>query len=116
MTRVDEKHQVARAPVPHDRCHVVRVEKPVDEAALNSSSVAVLAISGMGCPNCALRVRNGLLRQTGVVRTHVSFAKRHAWVNFDPGTLSVQDLKDAVAESGLETEHNYEAAVIDIIP
>lgn len=96
-------------------CHVERVEKPVDEEALNRSSVALLMVSGMGCPNCAMRVRNGLLRWPGVLRAVVSLEKGLAWVNFDSEQLPVDDLLDAVTEAGVESNHHYEAVLTDIV-
>jgi len=115
MTRATEDHQVTDGPTQPNGCHVERVEKPVDQESLNRSSVAIFRVSGMGCPNCATRVQNGLLRHTEVVRALVSLEKGLAWVNFDAKELPVQDLVDAVAQAGLESGHGYEAHVIEVI-
>ncbi len=44
----------------HENCHVEPLDKPLDETALAKATAAYLAVWGMGCPRCALRVRNGL--------------------------------------------------------
>jgi len=98
----------------HGECHVERAVKPVDEDALNRSSAAVLSVSGLGCPNCAIRVRNGLLARAGVLRAIVSLEKRRAWVNFDAEKTSAEDLVDAVIQTGIESKHGYDAVVLNV--
>jgi hypothetical protein len=43
-----------------DNCHVDLYEKEVRAEDLEKAQVAHLAVAGMGCPRCALRVQNGL--------------------------------------------------------
>ncbi len=49
-----------------DDCHVEPISKPTTEAARARADLARLAVWGMRCPNCAMRVRNSLLRLEGV--------------------------------------------------
>lgn len=50
-----------------DNCHDDPLEKPLVKEALSKAMVAYLAVGGMGCPCCAMRVRNGLLGLDGVL-------------------------------------------------
>lgn len=95
-----------------DTCHVERVEKAVSLTKLEESTVAYLAVGGMGCPNCALRVRNGLLTLEGVYQAEVYLEDRIAEVTFDPQVNTVEDLVDAVIASGNDGKHRYWAQVL----
>jgi copper chaperone CopZ len=48
-------------------CHVDAVHKSPSIEERREKAEALLAVEGMGCPNCVLRVRNGLLQVYGVV-------------------------------------------------
>jgi Cu+-exporting ATPase len=58
-----------------------------------------LAISGMTCASCALRIEKRLNRLDGVAAT-VNFATEQAAVCFDPAKVSVADLVGAVEAAG----------------
>ena len=60
-----------------------------------------LAISGMTCASCAVRVEKRLNKLEGVAAT-VNFASEQATVSFDPGLVSLDDLVGAVASIGYE--------------
>ena len=94
-------------------CHIEAIEKPVDERGRRESAVAVLSIRGMGCDNCATRVRNALLRLPGVLAAQVQLAG-HARVNFDPERTRLQDLLDAVAGAGEGSNHTYAATGVEV--
>ncbi len=102
--------------MPHDRhefCHVSPIEKSVDPAALARASEVVLLVRGMGCPTCALRVRNALLRVRGVLSAFVVLREGSATVYVDPALASASQLLAAVSQAGVESGHNYIAAVVD---
>lgn len=99
-----------------ENCHVEPTIKPVDEEALAQSMTAVLAVDGMGCPRCAIRVRNGLLRVEGVVVADVVLDQGIAGVAYDPTRLAPADLVDAVANSGDGSHHVYSARFIQNVP
>ncbi len=92
-------------------CHVEPIRKVVDPQALEGSATALLGIMGMGCPNCANRVRNSLLSLPGVLRAEIDLSHGLARVDFDPGSAGHRDLLDAVAAAG-DDRHTYEALLI----
>ncbi|MFQ5859908.1 MAG: heavy-metal-associated domain-containing protein [Anaerolineae bacterium] len=100
----------------HDNCHVEPVEKPEDEAALTTAMAAYLAVRGMGCPRCALRVRNGLLSLEGVLLADVSLERGLAAAAYDPEQVGPDDLVNAVAGAGNDGRHHYWADVLTVIP
>ncbi len=58
-----------------------------------------LAIEGMSCASCAVRIEKRLNGLDGVAAS-VSFASEQAAVSFDPAAVSVQDLIGAVEAAG----------------
>jgi copper chaperone CopZ len=93
-------------------CHVEEVKKKVDKEELQNASVVWLAITGMGCENCARRVGNGLLSLDGVLRVDVELERHVAKVAFDPHKVNPEDLPVAVAEAGRASSHNYFALLL----
>lgn len=96
----------------HDGCHVDPIRKDVDPAALRESSAGVLAVWGMGCPTCVLRVRNALLSLPGVLRADIDLHEGLARVRFDAARVGTGDMVEAVARAGREVQHRYRARVI----
>jgi copper chaperone CopZ len=99
-----------------ENCHVDPLEKPVDLPALQESRAAILGVSGMGCPRCAMRVRNGLLLADGVLYADVNLQNGMAAVAFDPAQVTVDDLVAAVANAGNDGRHHYQAFVLQTMP
>ena len=99
-----------------ENCHVDPVEKPLDKDALSSAMAAYLAVSGMGCPNCAARVRNGLLSLEGVWLAEVQLEQGIAAAAYDPQRTTVEDLLGAVTQSGNDGRHHYYANLIKELP
>lgn len=93
-------------------CHVEPMEREVDPAALERARRIYLAVAGMGCPNCAHRVRNSLLSVPGVVEARVEASRATAAVWYDPERASVQDLLAGVARAGQGSHHDYMAVPI----
>ena len=100
----------------HTNCHVEPVEKPLDEAALANSSTVYLVIQGMGCPRCAMRVRNGLLELDGVLAVEVFLEESMAVAAFDPERVETGELIAAVAAAGGDGRHHYQAQLIGRAP
>jgi len=100
----------------HENCHVEPVEKPIDYVALESAQAAFLSVSGMGCPRCAARVRNGLLLLDGVLYAKISLETSSAAVAYDPDRIHETDLVTAVAHSGDDGRHQYRAQVLRKLP
>ncbi len=96
-----------------DNCHVDPIQKTPTHAELATLQTTFLAIQGMGCPNCAARVRNSLLSLNGVVEAEVSHLIGAARVEFNPDLTTLAALVDAVAQAGGDGRHEYRAWVWD---
>jgi|DewCreStandDraft_2_1066082.scaffolds.fasta_scaffold00260_57 Cu+-exporting ATPase len=59
-----------------------------------------LPIEGMTCASCVRRVERALLRLPGVVSAAVNLATEKATVRYLPGTVTVEDIKQAVERAG----------------
>ncbi len=94
-----------------DTCHVEPFEKPFDQNALESADAVYLAVSGMGCPRCAMRVNNSLLNLDGVLLSEVVLENGIAAVAYDPARVTPADLVQAVSNAGNDGRHHYAARV-----
>lgn len=95
------------------QCHVEAIDKPVNSAALLNSAVAVLQVRGMGCGNCAQRVRNSLLLLPGVLAARVDLEDGLVRVNFSSEETELQQMLDAVADAGNGSHHEYRASLVE---
>ncbi len=100
----------------HENCHVEPVEKPVDKTALENAQAVFLAVSGMGCRNCATRVHNGLISLEGVLLADVQLEMGMAAAAYDPQRVTPEDLVQAVAAAGNDGRHHYAAQVVKTLP
>ena len=98
----------------HQDCHVTPSEKAVDESALRSASTALLAVDGMGCERCAVRVGNSLLQLDAVLRAQVDADQGVAAVAFDSRTTGVVELLAAVEAAGNDGRHRYRARLLTL--
>lgn len=69
-------------------------------AAETPSSAITLALEGMSCASCALRIEKGLKKVPGVADAAVNFATERATVSYDPTRASVDDLLAKVKATG----------------
>ena len=99
-----------------ENCHVEPVEKPLDRTALSTAMVAYLAVWGMGCPRCAMRVRNGLLGLDDVLLADVFLEEGIAAVAYKPDRVTTEDLVTVVAAAGNDGRHHYRAKVVGQVP
>jgi copper chaperone CopZ len=93
-------------------CHVDAIHKSASIEERREQAVALLAVEGMGCPNCVLRVRNGLLQVYGVVSADVDLEAGQARVAYNPRLVEPNHLPRAVADAGAAARHKYRAYVI----
>lgn len=100
----------------HEDCYVEPVEKTLDGAALQTAEAVLLHISGMGCPRCAMRVRNGLLIQPGVLYANVDLEYGVATVAYDPEQIVPEALVTAVTAAGDDGRHYYQARIWQSMP
>jgi len=97
----------------HKPCHVERLQKEASAEALRAAKVSVLAVMGMGCPNCALRVHNSLLSVPGVHRVEVDLEHAQAVVYWDPAAVRPEMLIEAVSQAAAGTHHDYRAYFVE---
>jgi copper chaperone CopZ len=69
-------------------CHVEPRERKFATAEYQKTDVALLAVSGMGCPTCAARVRNGLISLYGVTDVTVNHITGWARIVFNPDLVA----------------------------
>ncbi len=94
----------------HDsNCHVEMIHKPFDETDVSAISKASLLVSGMGCHNCAIRVRNALLQLNGVNWVDVDLENGRAQVAYDATRISPDQFMPAVATADPQGRHHYQA-------
>ena len=65
---------------------------------------AELAVEGMHCASCAVRVERVLSRQPGVAEASVNFATHRATVAYDADAVSLPELEGAVERIGYRLE------------
>jgi copper chaperone CopZ len=93
-------------------CHVEPIQKMSTTEEQNKVELALLAVSGMGCPNCANRVRNSLLSLYGVVDAYIDHSAGIAQVSFNPAIEAIDELISAVAGAGSDGRHAYGAKLL----
>ena len=96
-----------------EACHVEPVVKTVTAGEQSTIEILALAIQGMGCPNCAARVRNSLLGVYGVVEADVLHTAGVAQIHYNPTLASVDQLLAAVARAGGDGRHEYRAEQLE---
>ncbi len=95
-----------------ENCYVEPIYKTTSLDQFRNAEVATLAVSGMGCENCATRVRNSLLNLEGVHGVDVFLNMALAEVRYDSKKLSPDVLVNAVSSAGNDGRHNYRAELI----
>lgn len=93
----------------NDNCHVEPVQKTVTPEERKTVKRVLLTVQGMGCSNCAMRVRNSLVALKGVINADVDHATGTAEVEFNPHIVAIPALVGAVAQAGNDGRHAYSA-------
>lgn len=91
-------------------CHVEPLHKIVTNEEQQTTTLIMLGVQGMGCRNCATRVRNSLLALNGVIEAEVDHLTGTAAVEYNPQLVTVGSLCEAVACAGNDGRHQYRAA------
>lgn len=60
-----------------------------------------LKIDGMSCGHCKNAVERLLSQPEGVINAEVNLSKGEAVVNFDASSVSIEELKKLINESGM---------------
>ncbi len=92
-----------------ESCHVEPVQKIATAEEQQITAFIMLGVQGMGCPNCAARVRNSLLGLKGVTEADVDHFTGTAHVEFNPNLVTIPALFEAVARAGNDGRHRYRA-------
>jgi copper chaperone CopZ len=95
-----------------ENCHVEPIVKqatPLEQAQLADGH---LLIRGMGCPNCAARVRNSLLSLEGVVDAIVDHNIGAGRVIYNPTLVTSHELEGAVRAAGGDGRHEYSGKLV----
>ena len=95
-----------------ENCYVEPLNKTALDSVIRNADSALLSVSGMGCQNCATRVRNGLLLLEGVFHAEISLNMGMAEVFYDGRKVSAEALVSAVAGAGHDGHHQYLAEVV----
>ncbi len=69
-----------------------------------SSYAALIAVEGMTCNSCVKLIESTVSQRDGVAAVRVSLNHREAFVQFDPGLQSANDLVTAIYEMGFDAE------------
>ena len=62
----------------------------------------VINIKGMTCMGCVNSVKNVLKNQPGIMAVDVTLEPGQATVQYDPGMVSLDRLKEAILDAGFE--------------
>jgi copper chaperone len=96
-----------------ENCYVEPIYKnAVSADELRKANSALLAVRGMGCENCAMRVRNSLLSLDGVYGVDVYLNMATAEISYDSKKVSVSELVSAVSRAGNDGRHEYRAQLV----
>ena len=95
-----------------DLCYVEPVQKVSTADEQKNVELALISVSGMGCINCANRVRNSLLSLYGVIDAYVDHTAGIAQVSFNPNLETVDNLLSAVTQAGGDGRHAYGARLL----
>ena len=93
-------------------CQVEPITKQPKGEELSRTKRRWLAVRGMGCTNCAHRVRNSLLGLEGVSSVQVDLERAVAVVDFNPTMLRLVDLAQAVSAAGGDGTHEYSVVTV----
>src|SRR5712691_12350071 len=80
--------------------HPTEEHTVVYEGQTKAESHAVLALEGMTCASCAMRIEKGLKKVAGVKDASVNFATEQATVTHDPVQTGVEQMVQKVDAVG----------------
>lgn len=98
----------------HASCLVMPIDKPASPQQLAQAETVFLLVRGMGCPACALRVRNALLQIEGVVAADVALNRGLARVCYDTNVVQPETLAARLPSLADDARHHYKAQLIVI--
>ena len=91
--------------------------KPFKKTSLfeeyQKTQLVILSISGLNCPNCAVRVKNALLKTYGVTTALIDHETGLGEIAFNPDIVQPDNLVSAIVQAGNGGMHQYSAQVLD---
>jgi len=83
---------------------LISKETTVAAQTAGSAQRVRFAVHGMDCPACAKSVEGKLMSLKGVHKAVVSYEQGRAEVEYDPASLSVAQLQQAIADAGYHAQ------------
>ena len=96
-----------------DPCDIKAFHKTVVDEENRTTQVTYLTISGLNCPNCAIRVSNALLNTFGVVGAIIDHNAGLGEVTYNPDLVDPASLTDIVSKAGGDGIHSYHAKILE---
>jgi copper chaperone CopZ len=96
-----------------------RVDPAAPRAApgeLEGADSIHLSVVGMGCPNCANRIRNALLARGGVVDVTIDLPAALARVWYAAAEVTPAEMVAVVRDAGEGSHHQYLAVPVRDVP
>lgn len=90
-------------------CHIEPVSRVAAPTESDRREVAIFAVLGMGCPNCAIRIENKLVATQGVLDAHFDHIADMGVVVFNPELVNTKALTELVSQAGDGDRHEYAA-------
>ena len=103
VTSANVNFALEKASVTYDptKVEMKELEEKIKKLGYGSvSEVAQFNLEGMTCAACANKIEKGLNKLPGVTNASVNFAMETAQVEFSPGEVSIEDMKDKVRKLG----------------
>jgi P-type Cu+ transporter len=61
---------------------------------------AILKITEMSCPNCAIVNENDLRKANGVIRANISFEAKQAIIEYDEKKITSKEIMEIITKNG----------------
>lgn len=95
-----------------DKCEIKEINKtPLNEEKQNTQ-VTHLSLTGLNCPNCAIRVKNALLNTYGVTDAIIDYIDGSGEVTHNPDIVEGINLIEIVSKAG-GGRHRYSATILN---
>jgi copper chaperone CopZ len=96
----------------HASGQIISIDNSAGAQQIAQAETVYLLVRGMGCPACALRVRNGLLQIDGVLAADVVLSRGLAKVSYDPRVVQRESLATRLPPLADDGKHHYTAHLI----
>jgi copper chaperone CopZ len=96
-----------------DPCEIKAIHKTIAEEEKRTTQITFLAISGLNCPNCAIRVRNAFLNTYGVTDAIIDHAAGLGEIIYNPNLVERSSLPEIVSKAGGDGIHSYSARILE---